>query len=80
MKAAKVTESAKRSQSMICIAKTDPKPDCLFAYTGHPFDKEVGLQSNEIRHFDPTVGRWLDWAVRAVPGTQYETIDALRRT
>jgi RHS repeat-associated protein len=44
---------------MICIAKTDPKPDCLFAYTGHPFDKEVGLQSNEIRHFDPSVGRWL---------------------
>ncbi len=48
---------------MICIAKTDPKPDCLFAFTGHPFDKEVGLQSNEIRHYDPTVGRWLndDW-------------------
>ncbi len=22
---------------MICIAKTDPKPDCLFAFTGHPF-------------------------------------------
>ncbi len=32
---------------MICIAKSDSKPDCLFAYTGHPFDKEVGLQSNE---------------------------------
>jgi RHS repeat-associated protein len=45
---------------MICIANTDPKPDCLFAFTGHPFDKEVGLQSNEIRHFDPTVGRWMD--------------------
>ena len=36
---------------MICIAKTDPKPDCLFAYTGHPFDKEVGLQSSELRHY-----------------------------
>jgi RHS repeat-associated protein len=44
---------------MICIAD-DPKPDCLFAYTGHPFDKEVGLQSNELRHYDPTVGRWLN--------------------
>ena len=40
---------------MICIAKTDPKPDCLFAFTGHPFDKEVGLQSNGLRHYDPTV-------------------------
>ncbi len=44
---------------MICIAKTDLKPDCLFAYTGRPFDKDVGLQSNEIRHYEPTVGRWL---------------------
>ncbi len=45
---------------MICIAKTDPKPDCLFAFTGHPLDKEVGPQSNEFRHYDPTVGRWLN--------------------
>ncbi len=45
---------------MICIANTDPKPDCLFAYTGRPFDKEVGLQSSELRHYDPTVGRWLN--------------------
>ena len=44
---------------MICIAHTDPKPDCLFAYAGHPFDKEVGLQSNEVRYYDPTLGRWL---------------------
>ena len=44
---------------MNCIAD-DPKPDCLFAYTGRPFDKEVGLQSNELRHYDPTVGRWLN--------------------
>ena len=45
---------------MIRIAATDPTPDCLFAFTGHPFDKEVGLQSNELRHYDPTVGRWLN--------------------
>ena len=45
---------------MICIAKTDSKPDCLFAYSGHPFDKEVGLQSSDFRHYDPTVGRWLN--------------------
>ncbi len=37
-------------KTMICIAKTAPKPDCLFAYTGRPFDKEVGLQFNDIRH------------------------------
>jgi RHS repeat-associated protein len=49
---------ANRSRSMIRIA--DPKPDCLFAFTGHPFDKEVGLQSNEPRHYDPNVGRWLN--------------------
>jgi RHS repeat-associated protein len=44
---------------MIRIAE-EPKPDCLFAFTGHPLNKEVGLQSGELRHYDPTVGRWLN--------------------
>jgi hypothetical protein len=36
---------------MICIAD-DPKPDCLFACTGHPLDEEVALQSNGPRKGD----------------------------
>ncbi len=44
---------------MICTANPDPKPYWLFVYTGRPFDKVVRLQSSELRHFEPTVGRWL---------------------
>jgi RHS repeat-associated protein len=29
-------------------------------FTGRPLDKDVGLQSNQLRRFDPAVGRWLD--------------------
>jgi RHS repeat-associated protein len=45
---------------MIRIADPQPAPDPLFAYTGRDFDSEVGLQSNQLRRFDPTVGRWLN--------------------
>jgi len=31
----------------------------IFAFTGHPLDKAVGLQAT-LNHLDPTVGRWLD--------------------
>lgn len=43
---------------MIRIANTEPTS--IFAFTGHPLDKEAGVQSNQLRHFDPAVGRWLD--------------------
>jgi RHS repeat-associated protein len=61
---------------MIRIADTDPTPDHLFAFTGHPCDKEAGLQSDQARHYDPIVGSWLDdepfgYQVRENPGTQY---------
>lgn len=42
---------------MIRIA--DSEPMSIFAFTGRVFDEEVRLQSNEHRHFDPTVGQWL---------------------
>jgi RHS repeat-associated protein len=45
---------------MIRIADANPTPDCLFAFTSHPFDKEVGLQSNQPRHYDRSLGRWLN--------------------
>ena len=31
-----------------------------YLYTGRDFDTEVGLQYNRARHFDPTVGRWIN--------------------
>jgi RHS repeat-associated protein len=31
-----------------------------FQYDGHDLDPEVGLQYNRARHFDPTIGRWLN--------------------
>jgi RHS repeat-associated protein len=33
--------------------------DCLFGYTGRPFDAATGLQNNTARWYDPIVGRWL---------------------
>ena len=39
------------------IANIQPS---IFAFTGRPLDKEVGLQSNQHRHFDPSVGRWVN--------------------
>jgi RHS repeat-associated protein len=43
---------------VIRIANTEPTS--IFAFTGRPLDKEAGLQLNQLRHFDPAVGRWLD--------------------
>jgi RHS repeat-associated protein len=31
-----------------------------FLYDGRDFDPEAGLQYNRIRHFDPTIGRWIN--------------------
>ena len=42
---------------MIRIAS--PEPTSIFAFTGRALDEELGLQDNQHRHFDPTVGRWL---------------------
>ena len=33
--------------------------DCLFGYTGRPFDANTRLQNNLNRWYDPTVGRWM---------------------
>jgi RHS repeat-associated protein len=35
-------------------------PTCIFAFAGRALDKETAVQSNQQRHFDPAVGRWLD--------------------
>ena len=43
---------------MIRIANSEPTS--IFAFTGRALDNEVGLQFNQLRHFDSTVGRWLD--------------------
>jgi RHS repeat-associated protein len=32
----------------------------IFNFTGRDFDPEVGLQYHQARHFDPTVGRWIN--------------------
>jgi len=45
---------------MIRIADPKPAPDHLFAYTGREIEPEGGLYFYRHRHFDPTVGRWLD--------------------
>ena len=31
-----------------------------FLYHGDELDVEVGLQYNRARHYDPTVGRWIN--------------------
>jgi RHS repeat-associated protein len=30
-----------------------------YAFDGHDFDPEVGVQYERLRHFDPQTGRWL---------------------
>lgn len=45
---------------MIRIADPKPAPDYLFAYTGRELDPESGLYFYRHRHFDLTVGQWLD--------------------
>ena len=36
-----------------------PTADCLFGYTGRPFDAATGLQNNDNRWYDAVTGRWL---------------------
>lgn len=43
---------------MIRIADPKPAPDPSFAYTGGELDDVLYFYRH--RHFDPTVGRWLD--------------------
>lgn len=43
---------------MIRVASTEPTS--IFVFTGRAFDEELGLQFDQLRHFDPTVGRWLN--------------------
>jgi len=43
---------------MIRIAETEPTS--IFTFTGTALDNEAGLQLNEIRHYDPIVGRWIN--------------------
>jgi RHS repeat-associated protein len=43
---------------MIRIVKT--APTCIFAFAGRADDKETAVESNLLRHFDPSVGRWLN--------------------
>ncbi len=33
--------------------------DCLFGFTGRPFDPAIGLQNNLNRWYDPATGNWL---------------------
>jgi RHS repeat-associated protein len=35
-------------------------PTSIFAFTGRALGEEAGVESNQLRHFDPAVGRWLD--------------------
>jgi RHS repeat-associated protein len=44
---------------MICIAQSRPTRRLLSAGSGREFDVEAGLQVNNVRHYDPTVGFWL---------------------
>jgi len=39
------------------IANIEPS---IFAFTARPLDKNNGLQATPNRHFDESVGRWLD--------------------
>ena len=46
--------------SGVVIPSTDPAAvDELFGYTGREWDKDVGLQYNRARWYDPAQGRWL---------------------
>ena len=42
---------------MIRIATPKPAPGFLFAYSGREHDGD--LQFNQLRHYDPTVGRFI---------------------
>jgi RHS repeat-associated protein len=41
------------------LAETNAAVDCLFAFTGRPFDEATGLQYNLHRWYDSRLGRWL---------------------
>ncbi len=46
--------------SGVVIPSSDPAAvDELFGYTGREWDKDVGLQYNRARWYDPAQGRWL---------------------
>ncbi len=34
--------------------------DEAFAFDGSKFDLATGLHNHQLRHYDPTPGRWLD--------------------
>ena len=36
------------------------KPTSIFAFTGRALDKDTAVESHQLRHFDPTVGQWLN--------------------
>ncbi len=40
-------------------SETNAAVDCLFGFTGRPFDTATGLQNNLNRWYDPSVGQWL---------------------
>jgi RHS repeat-associated protein len=44
-------------------SQTNSAVDCLFGYTGLPFDKASGTYRSATRPYDPTTGQWLeeDW-------------------
>ena len=50
-----VSQAQKTSETMNRIVSSEP----TFTFTGRPLDKEAALQSNQLRHFDPSVGRWV---------------------
>ena len=47
------------------VSQTNPSAgtvaavDCLFGFTGRPFDTATGLQNNDNRWYDPSTQRWL---------------------
>jgi len=48
------------NSSGVVIPSSDPAAvDELFGYTGREWDKDVGLQYNRARWYDPAQGRWL---------------------
>jgi RHS repeat-associated protein len=51
---------------MIRIAAPKPAPDCLVAYSGRKLDGD--LQFNQLRHYDPTVGRFISEEPAAYAG------------
>ncbi len=40
-------------------SQTNAAVDCLFGFTGRPFDPATGLQNNLNRWYDPNTGNWL---------------------